>query len=154
MATWATYWSGPTATDAEGNKVDHIASDQFGSAGVSPGDTVYVLTYVAGQVHVVTSLVVENLVDGRQAERVLKRKNLWQADWHVIARSDSIQRATMSARLSSKQTAGMIFINRDSEAKAPARNRLGEIDPQTFRSTRRIDTPTATMLKQVLASSR
>lgn len=154
MATWATYWSGPTATDAAGKKVDHIASSQFDSAGVTPGDTMYVLTYVAGHLHVVTSLVVGHLVARRRAEEILKRENLWEADWHVIARSDSIQSATMSATLTSKQTAEMVFINQDGEAAAPARNRQGAIDPQTFRSTRRIDTRTAAMLKQVLTSSR
>lgn len=153
MATWATYWSGPTATDAEGRKVAHIASNQFASAGVAPGDCIYVLTYLAGQLHVVTSLVVDHLVPQAEAERILKRKSLWEAEWHVIARPDSVQRATMSATLTSKQTAEMIFVNQDGEAAAPARNRHGAIDPQTFRTTRLIDTRTAAMLRQVLESS-
>lgn len=152
MAVWATYWSGATARDAEGELVDHIASNQFETAGVSAGDTMYVLTYVAGRLYVVTSLVVDNLVPRQRAEELLKRKNLWEAAWHVVARPDSIRRATMSAPLSRTQTDELVFINQDEQAVPPARNRRGEIDPQTFRATRRIDRRTAAMLEQVLVN--
>ena len=79
MATWATYWSGRTASDAEGDSVDHIASNQFGAAGVAVGDTMYVITYFAGHLHVVASLVVGHLVPRERAEEILGRKNLWEA---------------------------------------------------------------------------
>jgi hypothetical protein len=113
----------------------------------------YVITYVAGAVHVVTSLVVDHVVAGPEAEKILKRKDLWKAQWHVIARADSVRRATMAATLTSKQTADMAFVNRDGENTGPARNRHGAIDPQTFRSTRQVDAGTAAMLAKVLTSS-
>jgi hypothetical protein len=99
----------------------------------------------------VTSLVVGHLVRPKKTEEILRSKNLWEADWHVIARSDSVRRATMAATLTSKQTAEIVFLNQNGEAAAPARNRHGAIDPQTFRSTRRIDAHSAAMLKQVLS---
>ncbi|GAA1915481.1 hypothetical protein GCM10009815_08100 [Nocardioides marmoribigeumensis] len=149
-----TYWSGPTASDAEGGPVDHVASSQFGDAGLSTDDTVYVISYVAGTLHVVTSLRVDCVVSGPVAEQILKRKDLWSAPWHVIAQAESVQEATMAATLTSRQLSQMRFINRDGSTAPPARNKKGQIDPQTFRSTRQIDGSTAAMLEAVLTGSR
>ena len=44
----------------------------------------------------------------------------------------------------------MVFINKDGESVPPARNSHGDIDPQTFRTTRRLDGRTGAMLNQVL----
>jgi hypothetical protein len=151
MATWATYWTGPTARDQEGKAIDHIASDQFDEAGVVAGDTMYVITYADAHLHVVTSLVVDHVVPQERAEQILGR-DLWEADWHVIARPGSVRRATMSASLSSKEIAALVFIGRDGDHSPPARNRRGAIDPQTFRSTRRVDTSTAAVFRHVLTS--
>jgi hypothetical protein len=114
----------------------------------------YVISFVEGRLHVVTSLVVGNLVHRLQAEEILQRTNLWDAEWHVIARADSVRCATMSAPLTNKQTAEMVFINQHGRGVSPARNRQGAIDPQTFRTTRRIDEHTEAMLNQILGNSR
>jgi hypothetical protein len=150
MEKWATYWSGRTARDERGRLIEHIASDQFGDAGVASGDKVYVITYVDGHLHVVTSLVVGQLVAQEQAEMELGTTDLWEAHWHAIARPGTARRASMSARLSDKQVAALVFIGRDGQASPPARNRHGEIDPQTFRTTRRIDANSAAVLEKML----
>jgi hypothetical protein len=154
METWATYWSGPTAADAEGEPVDHIASDQFHEAGVEVGDRLYVITYRGGCLHVVTSIVVGQLVPQQRAEAILRRNDLWDARWHVVARPETVRRATMSATLTERQIAALAFIGRDGEPAEPARNRHGAIDPQTFRTTRRVDAATTAVLEKALATSR
>lgn len=152
MATWATYWTGPTARGEEGKAIDHIASNQFDEAGVVAGDTMYVITYVDAHLHLVTSLVVDQVVSQERAEQILGRTDLWEGDWHVIARPGSIRRATMSASLSSREMAALVFFGRDGEPSPPARNRRGAIDHQTFRNTRRVDSSTAAVFRQVLTS--
>jgi hypothetical protein len=151
MANWATYWSSDTVKGHDGQIVQHIASDQLWAAGVSTGDTVFVISYLRGTLYVVTSIVVDQLVRQDRAEEILGRSNLWPADWHAIAKPDPVWPASLSASLSESQMASLKFIGRDGQASAPARNRHGEIDPQTFRTTRRIDARSAKLLSDLLA---
>lgn len=114
----------------------------------------YVISYRQGRLYVVTSIVVGELVSQGRAEASLDRDDLWEARWHVVARPETVGRATMSAVLSDIQVAAMVFIGRDGEAVKPARNRHGRVDPQTFRTTRQVDATTAAVLQKVLAKSR
>ncbi len=151
MESWGTYWSGRTATHEVGTAVDHIASDQFDEVGVEVGDRMYVITYLNGRLHVVTSIVVADLATQERAEAILGRKDIWDARWHVIARPETVRPATLSATLTDSQTSALVFINKDGAHVGPARNRHGSIDPQTFRTTRRIDEATAAVFGKVLA---
>jgi hypothetical protein len=154
VSSWIRYWSRPTATAAEGRAIDHVASDQFHEAGVEVGDWMYVITYRHGVLHVVTSLRVAHLVARESAEAIHGHSNLWSARWHVIAQPETVRPATLSAVLSDTQTAAIVFIGRDGKHARPARNRRGSIDPQTFRAVRRVDAPTAAVLKSVLDAAR
>lgn len=69
----------------------------------------------------------------------------------MIARPGTARRATMSARMTGEQVASMVFIGRDGIAAPPARTHEGAIDPQTFRTTRRVDATTTALLEDVLA---
>ena len=152
--SWIRYWSRPTATGAEGRAIDHVASDQFHDAGVDVGDWMYVITYRDGLLHVLTSLVVGHLVNRERAEEILGHTQLWEARWHVIARPETVRRATLAVPLSGSETAAIVFVGRDGRRAAPARNRHGSIDPQTFRTVRRIDASTAAMFDRLLGESR
>jgi hypothetical protein len=153
VSFWIRYWSRPTATGAEGRAIDHVASDQFHEAGVEVGDWMYVITYRHGLLHVVTSLRVAHLVSRERAQELLGHSNLWDARWHVIARPETVRPAILSATLSDTQTAAIVFIGRDGKRARPARNRRGAIDPQTFRTVRRVDPSTAAVFKDVLDAS-
>ncbi len=154
VETWAAYWSGPTAVTAEGKPVDHVASDRFHEAGVEVGDRMYVLTYRSGRLHVITSMVVGHVLPQERAEALLGRHGLWSARWHVVAQPGTVRRATMEVTLTDRQIAGLVFIGRDGRRASPARNRRGSIDPQTFRTLRRVDATTAAVFEQALAGSR
>lgn len=154
VETWAAYWSGPTAVAAEGKPVDHVASDRFHDAGVEVGDRLYVLTYRGGQLHVITSMVVGHVLPQEPAEALLGRGGLWHARWHVVAQPETVRRATMEATLTDPQVAGLVFLRRDGRPAHPARNRHGSIDPQTFRTLRRVDAATAAVFDRALAGGR
>ena len=132
--------------------IDHIASNQLGDAGVATGDKLYVITFFAGHLYVVTSIVVDQLVTQDRAEKILGRKNLWEAEWHAIPRRGTARLASMSAPMSDKQVASLVFISKDGRGSGPARNRHGLVDPQTFRTTRRIDATTAALFEKVLSA--
>jgi hypothetical protein len=152
--SWIRYWSRATATGAEGRAIDHVASDQFHDAGVDVGDWMYVITYRDGVLHVMTSMIVGHLVDRERAEEILGHTHLWEARWHVIARPETVRRATLAAALTDTETAAIVFLGRDGKRAAPARNRHGSIDPQTFRTVRRVDRATAAMFKRLLDENR
>jgi hypothetical protein len=148
--SWIRYWSRSTATGAEGRAIDHVASDQFHDAGVDVGDWIYVITYRDGLLYVMTSMIVGHLVDRERAEEILGHTHLWEARWHVIARPETVRRATLAAALTDTETAAIVFLGRDGKRASPARNRHGSIDPQTFRTVRRVDPATAAMFKRLL----
>jgi hypothetical protein len=152
--SWIRYWSRSTATRAEGRAIDHVASDQFHDAGVDVGDWMYVITYRDGLLHVMTSMIVGHLVDRERAEEILGHPHLWDARWHVIARPETVRRATLAAVLTDTETAAIVFLGRDGKRAAPARNRHGSIDPQTFRTVRQVDRATAAMFKRLLDEDR
>lgn len=151
MANWSVYWNRETATRAVGKPVDHVASDRFHEAGVDVGDHMFVITYREGVLHVITSMVVAHLVSRSEAEEILGHGQLWDARWHVIARPASVRRATLSATLAEEEIAALVFIGRDGRRARPARNRFGLIDPQTFRTPRRIDARSAAVLEKSLS---
>lgn len=150
MDHWVTYWSGPTAMAENGKLIDHIASEQLVAAGVEPGDRVFVISYYQGRLHVVTSLVVEQVTTTKKAEKILGRTDLWDATWHIIARADSVRTATMARMLSDGEVASLRFISKDGRVAPPARNKDGGVDPQTFRTTRRVTLSTAATLAAAL----
>lgn len=71
-----TYWAGPTAKDHDREKVAHLASDQFGEAGVAAGASLYVINYVQGGLRVVTAMTIGKLLTQDQAEQELRGSNL------------------------------------------------------------------------------
>jgi hypothetical protein len=90
MADYLQYWKyvyNAEALEAQ-DGLNHTAGDQLGK--VSPGDTVWIVTIMAGRLCLVGRIVVGRVVSRRVAERVLRTTNLWDAKFHVIARRGTV----------------------------------------------------------------
>ena len=71
--------------DDQGQSLEHTASDLFRKREVDHGDSIYVAHIEDGRLHLIGRLVVERLLDQRQAEAKYGR-NLWTASDHAIGR--------------------------------------------------------------------
>jgi hypothetical protein len=92
MVDYLQYWKylyNPESLVA-GDGLNHTAGDQLGK--VSPGDTVWIVTIMAGSLCLVGRVVAARIVRRRAAERILRTSNLWDAQYHVIARRGTVSR--------------------------------------------------------------
>lgn len=87
MAHFLAYWKPDTVVGDEADpKVKHAASDQFMKVGV--GDVLWIVTSEeADDLVLVGRMKVDRIVGKLEAEHILRRGNLWEADYHAISDS-------------------------------------------------------------------
>lgn len=157
MAYFTHYWKGSTFESTKNDVplgrntgfLDHTAGEQFKSRGVQRGDTVYAITFKSGELFVVGRLIVDQILGQREAQRLLTYE-LWEASEHLIGDSTKLTTMRFDAVVPDAKVAAIRFLDRDGARSAPARNRRGGIDPQTFRGVRQITEPTARLFDDVL----
>lgn len=66
------------------HRLDHAASNQFKR--VKRGDCLWIITHDNDAFRLLGRLFIDRVVTHKEAERILKRKTLWSANFHVIAR--------------------------------------------------------------------
>lgn len=160
MAHYTHYWSGRTIKFQEASPdpfepLTHTASAEFRSRGVGPGDTVYVINFINGQLRILGRMVVDRVVDQRRAEQLLGTKDLWDAPNHCIARASTSTPVHYDTYLTDPQLSKFMFVTADGKAQGPKRRMDGTIDPQAFRASVRMITPqTADLLDSILSSRR
>ncbi|NUN96363.1 MAG: DUF3883 domain-containing protein [Candidatus Omnitrophica bacterium] len=64
--------------------LDHIAGQQLKR--VAAGDTVWIITYYAGEICLRGRIVVEKVTDFEGAARYLGTSDLWESDYHLLAK--------------------------------------------------------------------
>lgn len=99
------YWSNSTwqqhcASATDGELLDHIASNVFLQRGVSPGDSVYVVTVLHGALYVLAKLHVAMVVDVETAAAALgaSPESLWDAEDHIVAEAATPMTSTARFR--------------------------------------------------------
>ena len=157
MAYFTHYWKYETVDDHQAMvrrreipaKLDPTAGEQFKSRQVEPGDWIYVVTFRAGVLRVVARMEVEDIVSQRVANKRLSY-NAWRATEHVMAVPRSASPMRFDAAVRTADVGAIRFITADGSPSAPATNRRGDFDPQTFRGVRQITEATAAIFDKVL----
>lgn len=148
---WIQYWTGDTVDDNLGpDPLNHTADNAFRKKGVEPGDTIFVLSFRNGNLYVVGRLVVAEILDQKPAERKLGQR-LWKAKDHVIGEPGRSTPVRDDAIVPPDRIDEIGFLD-DSGARSHPKRNHGKLEPQTFRHTRRIDSSTAALFEDVLAS--
>ncbi|HBH51725.1 MAG TPA: hypothetical protein DDY91_07525 [Planctomycetaceae bacterium] len=77
------YWKSnqPALQDPRGRLI-HAASNYYRR--VEVGDTVWIVTLIDQELHLVGKIPVHHVVDHETAEELLNEFDLWCADWHII----------------------------------------------------------------------
>ena len=157
MAHFTHYWKYETVADHQTmvrgreipSKLDHTAGEQFKSRRVTAGDWLYVISFRAGELRVVARLEVEDIVSQRLANKRLSY-NPWRATEHVMAVPGSGSPIRFESTVPTAEVGAIRFLTTDGASSAPAMNRRGDFDPQTFRGVRQITEATAAIFDKVL----
>lgn len=148
MALWSTYWTNETVLDNDGEPLEHIASDQF-PRGISVGDTVYVVNWKRGRLRVIGSMTVGEICDQSRAEAVLGEPR-YRAQGHLLAANGTGTVVLMNRWLSDDDLRAVEFAT-DTGPVGPKLNKKGDVDHQSFRSTREVTPTTKQIFDSVLS---
>ena len=139
MTEYLTYWQNSTADWHVGQVLDHIAGAQFGST--VAGDVFWVVTYRDDSLFLVGRLVSAlGPISQHEAERRLRRTNVYKARYHILATKASVEPADLADITHLIPT--LRFIGRT--PKLPR-----ELTAQSFRRMRQLDYLSAAALRAV-----
>jgi hypothetical protein len=157
MSAWIHYWTRKT-TDREesrhvpGDRLEHTAGNLFRKKGVASGDDVYVVTFYEGDLRIIGSLVVDQIVLREKAEKLLGTTNLWPAIDHVTAQPGSATELRFDARLPRSKMKLVNFVTKNPLTRNVKYDANGIADKQCFRGLREITGGTAKLFDQVLGA--
>src|SRR5580704_18063690 len=138
--------------DDSDKTLDHTAGNLFRDRGISKGDSVYIITVKRGQLFVLGKLTVAKVCGFEVAARLLKTKDLWEAEDHIIAESPApIMRRKFDVPLTLTISEQLRFEGSEG-SKSPRFVSPGILDQQTLRGVRELDYVSAQLLDEFLSA--
>jgi hypothetical protein len=115
---------------------------------------VYIVSFIAGDLHLVGRLTVDRIVTEAEAYAVLQPDyELWEADEHVISTPGSGTEIHFKLMVPPGQVDAIEFVDANGSFTPPRRNRHDAVDPQTFRGVREISPVTAAAFDRLLGAA-
>jgi hypothetical protein len=147
MRYWTSYWREKNWLVNEEYAPLRASGGSFKKRGVSEGDTLYVISLSAGQLLLGGRMTVGRIVTREEAMRILKRKNLYDADDWVIAKNSSGTPLHHRRQLAPEVTRQLRFLSGRPELLfANAR----DLDRQTLRIPRELTNGSASLLDDII----
>jgi len=155
--SWTCHWQFSTwrpDINSEGTRVRSSGSNSFRKRGVSPGDTVYVVSLKGGQLYLGGRYTVERVVSRMDALRLLGRadENLYEADEWAIDLQETGTLLDLRRRLSPEVTRRLRFESK-AGPKEPCFVTATELDNQATRGVREVTAESAALLDKVIAAT-
>lgn len=154
MASFTHYWAGGQcdyyySMDVEGEPLDHTAGNLFRQRGIADGDKIYVVNVRKGKLYLIGRLRVDKIVSTTEAERLLKTKDLWEANEHVIALAGSATSKKFRNMIPLEVTKKLLFES-GGKYKPLYFESEGVLDCQTLRGVRKLTDSSAILLEKFL----
>lgn len=135
-----------------GERLNHIASNQFVKRGVESGDVVYPVTVLDGSLYLLGRLEVDKVCDADEAARLLETTtmNLYEADDHIIAAQPTSKHFDL--QVPTGLTEQLMFVG----GRATQRLKFdlsGHLNRQTLRGVRKLHPQSAADLDELLSSA-
>jgi hypothetical protein len=131
----------------EGKLLKHTAGELFVERAVREGDFIYVVTIGEGILYLVARAEVLKIVSQKEAEILLGTHDLWDATWHVIAKSGTPQRFNRQVPL--EMTKKLRFLSTGGHKPLKFISAT-ELDRQTLRGVRYLTSASAAELDKLL----
>lgn len=131
-----------------GEHLRHAASNLFRQRGVGPGDTIYVVTVIRGELYLCAKMRVGRVCGEGEAARALgwEVNELWKAKDHAVAAADTPMRFDLP--VPPEIVEQLVFVSRD--RPRPTFEPGGELDKQTLRGVRELRPESAALLDKLL----
>lgn len=145
MTDYLLYWK-PETVDyelAQNVLLNHAASNQLKH--VQPGDTVWIATVRSGSLKLIGHLQVGLVTDGPNAMDLLGVEDLWEADYHLIAREGATE--PMREIAIDDLASSLRFISQSNRDRLLIQD--GCVNPQQLQSMRKLQPETAELLLRV-----
>jgi len=154
---FTTYWKNDTWVKnanalSNGSLLDHTASDNFVTRGVSTGDAIYAVTALKGRLNVAAKIIVSNVLGTEDAEVALGRTDLWEASDHIIASHSTP--IDWQREIPIGITRRLEFVSSNGALAPLVFRSTDELDEQTLRGVRRLATDSAKLLDEYLGALR
>lgn len=131
----------------------YAAGDQFTKRGVSPGDSVFIVTVRKGIVYLGGVIRVELVTDRKTAAQALGLQNdrLWDASEFILPAPSNEDIFRPNLALGNRFVDDMQLLHGKGEIKSPKRDASGGVDRQTFRGIRQLVAGEEEKLEALLA---
>lgn len=157
MRYWTYYWGNKQVTgdikEFEETGVfyplEYAAGSRFDAAGISVGDTLYILNWMDGALFVLGRMRVGEMYDRAEAERRFGDA-VYDAPEHISAEPGTATLEVFDSFLPELDLDDIEFLAPDGSTRAPKRNDRGEIEPQSFRNVREVTAGTASLFDSIL----
>lgn len=145
-------WDEVSEETGPGEPLGYAGSEIFRRNGVSPGDSIYVVTIKKGKLLVAAKMVVGAILNRKEAAAVCGAENIWDSSEHIIASQSTP--AFWDRRIADDVTERLRFVTPDDGEKPLKFRKRGELDGQTLRTIRRLTEDSARELDALLGNLR
>lgn len=129
--------------------IGHSAGNSFRKRGVSPGDIVYIVSLMNGQLMLGGKMAVGQILNHKQAVEYLENEYLYEADEHLVAVERSGTPLHLHRQLEPQVTKRLRFQSKDGP-KAPFFVSESKLDNQATRGTRELTEESANLLDAII----
>lgn len=143
-------WKNARRVSAPGEPLTHVADNKFVERGVEPGDFIYVVTVMDGELYLLGRLEVGKICDFDEAVSALGTEDLWEASDHVIVSGSTPKHFDLV--VPSDVTKRLEFVSGNSTTPLKFSS-LGHLDRQTLRGVRELTPGSAAELDRLLLSN-
>ena len=159
MARYFThYWKNDTWEQEQQDTIlgargdlEHAADNRFLERGVEPGDFVYPVTVMEGELYVMCKLEVDKVCGFEEAASLLGTRDLWDAEDHIVATRPAPKHFDLAAPL--EATRRLRFVS-GKKAKELKFGPTGGLDRQTLRGVRELSPDSAAELERLVLATR
>ncbi len=140
-------WENESRMSSGDDALEHVADNKFVERGLEPGDFVYPVTVMDGELYLLGRLEVGKVCDFSEAASILGTENLWEATDHVVASGSTPKRFDLTVPF--HVTEQLTFVSGKSAKRLKLRS-PGRLDQQTLRGVRELDPESAAQLDRLL----
>ncbi len=150
---WTNYWlksNWRANVNREGEPVYHGASNNFRERGVSPGDTVYMVSVADGQLYLGGSMTVDWVGTKAEALRRRRIRDIYDAEEHIYGDRSQGTPLNLHRRLHPALARRLRFLSANSDPKGLAFVSPTHIDSQSIRRVRELTPDSASLLDRII----
>ncbi len=129
--------------------LEHSASNMFIKRGVQPGDFVYVITVIKGELYLEGRMKVAKILSYDEAAVELKDNNLWDAEEHLIGVPGACSPQVFDRKVPLEITKNLRLVS-GVQSIPPKFKTPGLLDQQTFRGIRELTEESAIQLDKFI----